>query len=568
MNKLYTLTLFTLLFVFHGCAGTGELQDPEPHSFDDFITYSSIITPDYLRSHLEIIAHDSLQGRDTGSEGEKIAARYLIDQYEHLGISPKGTEEGSYKQPFLLNAERADSLIYQTYRIDGADTLAHRHSVTATDRPGDFVRLFGGAVELSGEVIFGGFGVNDAQRNVNHLDAEKMQGQWVMIFADYPTVVDGDTLINPEITNNNRIGAILGQIDAAGVLVIGDQTEEEFTEIAELDATLFGSPENMRLQYLDDSSGQGGFPKAFTQISPALAAEILGLSSVEELHQKKETLTEEITEFTPSATSYLLDYTPYDGTVEVESKNVLAYIEGSHPERKDETIVLVAHYDHIGLSMPDERGNMINNGADDNGSGTIALLAIAEALQNAKNNGYGLDRSVLFLHVSAEEKGLLGSRYYSDHPVIPIEQTVTAFNADMIGRSDPENIEAGTTDYVYLIGGEIISSELDSLVTVSNEKSVDMRLDRKYNDLTDSNQFYRRSDHWNFGRLNVPFVFFFTGVHEDYHAPGDEVDRIEFDKYSRVVQLIYASTVNVANYEKRPEADNEEFLNITRQMPR
>jgi len=228
----------------------------------------------------------------------------------------------------------------------------------------------------------------------------------------------------------------------------------------------------------------------------------------------------------------------------------------------------MAHYDHLGLSMPDERGDMINNGADDNGSGTVALLAIAEALNNAKSEGYGLSRSVLFLHVSAEEKGLLGSRYYSDHPVIPIERTVTAFNADMIGRSDPENIEAGTTDYVYLIGGEIISSELDSLVTTANDKSVGMRIDRRYNDLTDPNQLYRRSDHWNFGRLEVPFVFFFTGLHEDYHRPSDEIDKIEFDKYSRIVQLIYTSTVTVANYDGRPAVDNEAFINITRQMPR
>ena len=198
----------------------------------------------------------------------------------------------------------------------------------------------------------------------------------------------------------------------------------------------------------------------------------------------------------------------------------------------------------------------------------MALLTIAEALQEAKNDGVGLDRSVLILHVSAEEKGLLGSRYYSDHPVIPIEQTITAFNTDMIGRSDPENVEAGTTDYFYLIGGEIISSGLDSLVTVANEETVQMRIDRKYNDLTDSNQFYRRSDHWNFGRLNVPFVFFFTGVHEDYHRPSDEVDKIDFDKYSRLVRMIYASTVKTANYNGRPQVDNQQFIDITRQLPR
>lgn len=566
MKKIYIPIIF--IFILQGCAPTGELADAPEKSLDSFLEYSALITPDYLRSHLEVIAHDSLKGRDTGSEGERIAAQYLINHYESLGISPKGTEEGSYKQPFMLNAERVDSLVFNISQIENSDTLMQRSSVVSNGNPGDFIRLFGGAAPLNGEVIFGGFGVFDADRNVNHLDAELMRDQWVLIFADYPTVVDGDTLVNPAITNNARIGTILGQVDAGGVLLISDGTQDDFSETAEINARLLDNPQNMRLQYLDDTTEQAGFPKSFTQVSPQLAAQMLDLDSVDELHQLRDQLTDEITEFTPSATSFHIDYTPYDGTVEVESKNVIAYIEGSNPDLKDEAIVLMAHYDHIGISQPDDRGNMINNGADDNGSGTVALMAIAEALKNAKDEGLGLGRSVLFLHVSAEEKGLLGSRYYSDHPVIPIEQTVTAFNADMIGRSDPENIEAETTDYVYLIGGEIISSGLDSLVTVANERSVEMRLDRKYNDLADPNQFYRRSDHWNLGRLNVPFVFFFTGVHEDYHNPGDEVDKIEFDKYARVVELIYSSTVKVANYEARPEVDNETFINITRQMPR
>ena len=163
---------------------------------------------------------------------------------------------------------------------------------------------------------------------------------------------------------------------------------------------------------------------------------------------------------------------------------------------------------------------------------------------------------------------MLGSRYYSDHPVIPIENTVANFNADMVGRSDPGNIEKGDTDYVYLIGGEIISSGLDSLVQAGNRKSVNMRLDRRYNDLQDPNQFYRRSDHWNFGRLEVPFVFFFTGVHEDYHRPSDHYEEIDFEKLSRVAKLIYTSSVEVANFEGRPVVDNQQFIEITRRLPR
>ncbi|MCC5940315.1 MAG: M20/M25/M40 family metallo-hydrolase, partial [Balneolaceae bacterium] len=267
-------------------------------------------------------------------------------------------------------------------------------------------------------------------------------------------------------------------------------------------------------------------------------------------------------------TGYVLDYRPYTQSGTIETQNVLAYLEGADPELKEEVLVLMAHYDHVGIGQPDSTGDMIYNGADDNGSGTVALMAIANALNNARSQGFKPKRSILFLHVSAEEVGLLGSRYYSDHPVIPIENTVANFNADMIGRSDPKNIEAGDTDYVYLIGGEIISSGLDSLVTTANEHTVNMRLDRRYNDLTDSNQFYRRSDHWNFGRLSVPFVFFFTGVHEDYHQPSDTFDKIEFDKYNRVVQLIYSASIMVTNYDGRPVVDNQEFIDITGRMAR
>lgn len=567
MTRFFYLISFAAILVLSGCAGTSELAERQTPAFNDYLPYSEQITPDYLRSHLEIFASDSLMGRNTGTEGEEMAARYLIDHYQELGIPSMGPD-GSYLQPFIMNAEQTDSLVYNVYTVENGDTLSQHKSVVANESPGEFIRLFGGAAPVDSEIIFGGFGINDPQRGVNHVNAEQMQGKWVLLFADFPTIVNGDTLISPQISNNARIGNLFGMADVGGVLVVSADENSRFDQAADVDAQLIDQPSGLRLKYLDDNESQGGFPKSYTQVSPELAADILGLSSTRELYTLRKEVADNITEFTPEPTGFHLDFTPYSGTVEVQGENVIAYIEGSDPVLKDEVVVLMGHYDHIGLSMPDATGDMLNNGADDNGSGSMALLTIAESLQEAKNNGVGLDRGVLILHVSAEEKGLLGSRYYSDHPVIPIEKTVTAFNTDMIGRSDPENVEAGTTDYVYLIGGEIISSGLDSLVAAANEETVQMRLDRKYNDLTDSNQFYRRSDHWNFGRLNVPFVFFFTGVHEDYHRPSDEVDKIDFDKYSRLVRMIYASTVKVANFEGRPLVDNEEFIDITRQLPR
>lgn len=548
-----------------GCAGTDSMS--EITSTENLLPFAELITPDLLRQHLEVIAHDSLEGRGTGEHGQNIAAEYIANFYDDLGMQPKG-DNGTYFQHFKLNTGLTDSLVYQTYRIQNADTVSVDHSVESGNTTGEFVRIFGGSVPLSGSVVFAGFGVEDSERDVNHLDGAELEGNWVMIFEDMPAIADGDTLFNPELTNNDRMSRILDSKNADGILVITGYDRQDFDEMARAYSNVMSTPTSLTLDYLDEDNEPSRSPRGIVQVSPEMSAKLLGFDSMDELDHLRESVISEMKEFEAHETSFHLDYHPYNESAQIETKNIIAYHEGADPDLRDEVLVLMAHYDHVGIGQPDETGDIIYNGADDNGSGTVALMNIAYALQNAKQEGYQPKRSVLFLHVTAEEVGLLGSRYYSDHPVIPIEQTIANFNADMIGRSDDRNIEAGDTDYVYLIGGEIISSELDSLVQSANIRSVDMRLDRFYNDLQDSNQFYRRSDHWNFGRLRVPFVFFFTGVHEDYHQPTDTVDKIEFDKYSRVVQLIYTSSVKVANADSRPEVDNEEFIEITRSLAR
>jgi hypothetical protein len=557
---------FVLALAFlAGCASTETLTYNT--SSDQLLTFSDEINTDFLRQHLEVIAHDSLEGRDTGMRGQKIAAEYIADFYREIGFTPKG-DNGTFYQHFDLNATVTDSLVYTTYRVDGDEKIQVNHTVESPDSYGEFYRVFGGSVPIEGNIVYGGFGVNDFQRGVQHLDGKPIENSWVLIFEDIPYVVGGDTLINPAISSNMRLGTIFRNYDASGILLISDDTTEEFEDLASINSKLVSNPADMSLSYLNNGRHTSMLPVGVKHVSPAMAAKILGLEDEQAILDERDSLIANIRDFRATGTSYYLDYRPYNGRSTIETENVLAYLEGADPDLKDEVLVLLAHYDHVGIGQPDETGDMIYNGADDNGSGTVGLMAIADALNRAREQGYKPKRSILFLHVSAEEIGLLGSRYYSDHPIIPIENTVASFNADMIGRSDPESIERGETDYVYLIGGEIISSGLDSLVVAANQKNVNMTLDRRYNDLTDPNQFYRRSDHWNFGRLSVPFVFFFTGVHDDYHQPSDTVDKIEFDKYARVVQLIYSSAIKVANYDGRPEVDNQEFIDITNRMPR
>ncbi|SHG74093.1 Peptidase family M28 [Flavobacterium fluvii] len=229
-----------------------------------------------------------------------------------------------------------------------------------------------------------------------------------------------------------------------------------------------------------------------------------------------------------------------------DSENIWAYIEGS--EKPNEIIVISAHYDHVGI-----KNGEVYNGADDDGSGTVALLEIAQALEIAKKEGNGPKRSVLFLHFTGEEHGLLGSSFYSENPLFPLANTIANVNIDMIGRHD--EFHNDSSNYVYLIGSDYLSTDLHKICEAANSKYTKLLLDYKYNDRTDPNRFYYRSDHYNFGKNGIPSVFLFTGVHADYHQPTDDVDKIEFDALAKRTQLAFAIVWELANRENRPVVD-------------
>ena len=230
-----------------------------------------------------------------------------------------------------------------------------------------------------------------------------------------------------------------------------------------------------------------------------------------------------------------------------DSENVLAFIEGS--TMPEEILVLSSHYDHVGV---DDEGN-IYNGADDDGSGTVAILEIAEAFIQAKKDGYGPKRSILFLNVTGEEKGLVGSRYYTENPVFPLKNTVTNLNIDMIGRIGEGMENSG--DYVYLIGSDKLSTELHNLSEEVNSKYLNLNLDYTFNDENDPNRFYYRSDHYNFAKHDIPIIFYFNGVHEDYHRPTDTPDKIEYDLLAKRAKLVFLTAWEVANRDERPFVD-------------
>jgi hypothetical protein len=232
----------------------------------------------------------------------------------------------------------------------------------------------------------------------------------------------------------------------------------------------------------------------------------------------------------------------------IKGENVLGYIEGA--DLKEELIIITAHYDHLG-----KHDSLVFNGADDDGSGTAATLEIAEAFMLAKKAGKGPRRSVLIMPVSGEEKGLLGSKYYTENPIYPLKNTIANLNIDMIGRLDDWH---DTANYVYLIGADRLSQELHDISEQVNKKYIRLNLDYKFNEEDDPNRYYCRSDHYNFAKNNIPVIFYFNGVHEDYHKTTDTVEKIDFKKTETITRLVFLTAWELANREERIVLDKAE----------
>ncbi|MDO5655389.1 MAG: M28 family peptidase [Flavobacteriaceae bacterium] len=240
-----------------------------------------------------------------------------------------------------------------------------------------------------------------------------------------------------------------------------------------------------------------------------------------------------------------------DGTfsrVNGDANNVIAYIPGT--DKANEIIVISAHLDHIGTS-----GEKIYNGADDNGSGTIAVMNMAKAFKKAEKQGFKPRRTIVFLHITAEEKGLLGAKYYSDNPLFPLKNTITNLNIDMIGRVDKEHIE--DENYIYLIGSEVLSKDLKQVAEKVNQDFFQLNLDYRFDAPDDPNRFYFRSDHYHFAKNNIPVIFFFNGVHEDYHKETDTADKINYPLLTRRTQLIFSIAWTLANADEKPKLNTK-----------
>ncbi len=534
MKNIFYLLIVALFISCSSSKETSTLPSADIGDFDETITIEG------LKNDLTVIASDEFEGRQTGEEGIEKATEYITQRYAELGLEPVG-DNGTYEQFYDLNAPSIESYSYLVTDAEGnyiSETSLNKQET------GDFVTIFGGNDDVSGQIVFAGLGMSNGD-DINHLP-DVVADKWLMVLFDR------------QKTNQRALQSVLSS-GAAGVILIMDyQDPSGFSTSAGQVQSRLGSTGRMSLAYLQNGTSRS---TAWNRIHPELAAKILDVDGASGLTDLVSSISQNPASFTPKQLDFNLSHDVSVNENTVKASNIVAYLEGSDPVLKNEVVVLSAHHDHVGIGRPDSTGDTIYNGADDDGSGTVALLHTAQAMKAAKEAGAGPKRSVLFLHVSGEEMGLLGSRYYSDHPIFPIENTIANINIDMIGRVDKEHQE--NKDYIYVIGGEIISSGIDSVLRVANQQTVNLDLSDRYNDLNDPNQFYRRSDHWNFGRLGVPFIFFFNGVHADYHRPSDSVDKIEWEQLVKRTQLVYMTTALLANSDERPLVDNQEFIEKT-----
>lgn len=527
------MTLFAPLTIFAQAEiSMGAEEDESTAS-----SFAETITKEDLKKHLSIIAADDMEGRETGTAGQRKAADYIANYFKELNL-PTVVNDDSYFQKIVFTRERWTNIEMHVrgkrYR-DKWDFYAY--PATNSSRP----------LIKSKHIIFLGYGIDDAK--YSDYKGANVKGKVVLIYDGEPMNSEGISYITgtqemSEWSSNWRKKMEVAYKKGASLVLVIDPNFKQ--NLRKYTRSIMGN--SMRM-------GEGEQPEGRYAnncfISSVLAKEIIG-TNFEKVVAARENIKKG-EKSKPVKLKLKFKMTQEKKMTQLIGSNVLGFIEGIDPEKKDEVVVLTAHYDHIG-----KKGESVYNGADDNGSGTSSVLEIAEALVEAKKAGLGPKRSVLCMLVSGEEKGLLGSEYYSEFPIFPLENTVANVNVDMVGRVDKKHETSGNPNYIYVIGSNRLSTELHEINETANKTYTNLELDYTYNAKNDPNRFYYRSDHYNFAKKGIPAIFYFSGTHKDYHRPSDTIEKINFEKMEQVGKLIFYTTLELANREERIKVDVKE----------
>ncbi|HEY1039279.1 MAG TPA: M28 family peptidase [Bacteroidia bacterium] len=495
------------------------------------LRYSKLVTADGMKKNLYVLASDEYEGRETGQKGQKMAAEYIMKQFKEAGIPQNPELTLGYYQTFPVS-------VYQPQEVKLSSGA--KQYIQNTDYYSSSTILQDSSYNLK-EVVFAGYGINTMV--YNDYDKLDVKGKTVMIlngepFKDGKSIISSNTEASDWTTNYRRKYYEAQKAGVAILLVAETNLKEDFKK-----------NEHRITSYrmdIDSDKKNGARGPLVVYISDELANIIL--------NSKKNTFQKLAAKIASKGKPY--NFTAKTNLVldvkqqvsKLSTENVLAYVEGT--DLKDELIVITGHYDHLG-----KHDGVVYNGADDDGSGTVAVIELAKAFAKAKKEGKGPRRSMLFMTVAGEEKGLLGSDYYTQHPVYPLKNTVANLNIDMIGRLDKAH--ADNSNYIYLIGSDKLSKDLHNISEEANKLYSNLQLDYTYNDENDPNRYYYRSDHYNFAKNNIPVIFYFNGVHEDYHKETDEVQKIDFIKMEKITRLVFFTAWDLANRTERIKLDKK-----------
>ena len=492
LKFLLSITLFLSSIIFYG-------------QNEVLLKASESIKTEELKEKLYKYSSDEFEGRGTPSKGQELAVGYLANHYKNLNIP--SVKKNSYFQPVPLQFEEKPNINISISNKDFNYYSDYISYANGPDRTNESI-----------ELVYVEYGIDDSK--YSDYKGINVVGKYVVAIGGEPLNENDNYFLNgnkkskwsnsrEEIANKKNAAKKNG---ALGLILVDDYLYRKYG-------------------YRYSQSDNGKDEKR------------MALSNIEENDFQVLLFSQKHKDFLEND-NHILNITFKKNTQNFTADNVAAIIKGS--EFPDEYIILTAHLDHVGV-----QNGEIYNGADDDGSGTVALLEIAEAFASAKEQGYSPKRSIVFLHVTAEERGLLGSQYYTDYdPLIPINKTIANLNIDMIGRADP-NRGVRNLNYVYIIGSDILSEDLHQINLNANNNYANLELDFRYNDINDPNEFYYRSDHFHFVKNNIPAIFYFSGVHEDYHQPTDTADKILYDIYKKRVKLIFHTAWELANSEKK-----------------
>jgi hypothetical protein len=500
------------------------------------------ITAAQIRDYLTFIASDEMEGRDTPSRGLDTTAKFIAMNLSRWGFKPAG-DSGSFLQRIDLRRNR----------VDGEQTKVELNG-DALKAGTDYLPL-GGAGEMSGPLVFAGNGWFIKSKQMDAYKGIDAKGKVAVIFGtsiNFPP--RGVSRADLGTQGEDYLNAVdyARKVGVTGLIMLPDAQYQNSWEQNRRRLMERGSTVVAKFQ---PPTTETSLPMIVvsSQVANALlageskdAAAILSAGASGNLPDP----------FPLSAQKKLTASIGAKAEI-IPTQNVVAIWEGSDPVLKNEFVALGAHYDHVGICAPGT-ADPICNGADDDGSGTTALLSMAEALFRAPTRP---KRSTLFVWHCGEEKGLWGSRYFTEYPTVPLDRIVTQINIDMIGRSkkeddtNPRNANLTGPDAVYLIGSTMMSTELGELVNAVNKSYLNINYDTRYDDPKDTNRFFYRSDHYNYAKKGIPIIFYFDGVHEDYHRAGDSPDKIDYQKMEKITRTVYMTLWELSNRATRPKVD-------------